>query len=959
MRTFRIAAFNGTFDLRGEEMRLALSDLAVDDPRIRMSGELSMDRRSPSVEVRLSGQTADIPSIRAAILALAGDVEDVRDVLDVVRGGALSGISFRARGRSPGDLADLRHFEARANLSGGTITVPGIDLTLTEVGGEASLSGGTLTGRSLSARLGNSSVREGTFRMGLEGRDPPFHVEAAAHADLAELQPLLRRLVPDDGFRREIDRIHGVKGTASGRLTLGERLSSIRPTVSISQIDFAGSYDRLPFPIAVRGGKGSYAGDRIEVTDLRGSLGQSTVSGLTGRVALGEIPQISIRGGTARVALGELYPWIASREGLREPLTPVRSVKGTADVSTLSCEGPLRDPGRWQFMAAGTVENLEVDASALPGPLTVPRGRFRVEPDAVSFTEVEAALLDTTCRGEGQLQGYRSGADRITASLQGTVGVEAATWAYARFGVPPSYAPKAPFTVARSTLSWEKSGGAAVVDAGLAWAGGPEISFSLRKTRDSLSVDPLVIRDRASDASVTLLLEPATAKIRYAGTLSRATVEKVAPIPVRPGQRLHGQLELLLDRKKPARSSARGTLEATDLTIPWEPLSPLVIRSISLSADGNRIGVGSSDLLWDNVPFSVAGGAQFGAETIVADLDISAGDIDFDRLLRSLHMERRPSPAGDAPAANKRPTDGAEISGGSPGFPIRGVLRLRADSVSYAEFTWRPVRATADIGEDSFRFIISEAALCGLSTPGTVTLDSAGTTVELSVSAAGAEVQATMACLSEKKVALTGTYDLAVRVAGKGTGDTLMRSFRGPAELTLKDGRIHQMTLLSRILNYLSVSEVLRGELPDLHKEGFRYRSLAIRGKLGDGKFLLEEATMDAPSMGMAANGEVDLVRRQANLQVLVSPFGTVDAVVRKIPVLGYILGGTLVSIPVAVRGSFDDLKVTPLEPSAVGKELLGIVGRTLKSPFHVISPILPGKREGEEPATAAPPPPQ
>jgi len=163
------------------------------------------------------------------------------------------------------------------------------------------------------------------------------------------------------------------------------------------------------------------------------------------------------------------------------------------------------------------------------------------------------------------------------------------------------------------------------------------------------------------------------------------------------------------------------------------------------------------------------------------------------------------------------------------------------------------------------------------------------------------------------------------------------------------------MTVLSRILNYLSVTEVLRGELPDLHKEGFRYRSLAIRGQVNDGKFQLEEATMDAPSMGMAANGEADFVRRQANLQVLVSPFGTVDAVVRKIPVLGYILGGTLVSIPVAVRGSFDDLKVTPLEPSAVGNELLGIVGRTLKAPVHVISPILPGKSSAGQETSPAP----
>ena len=101
---------------------------------------------------------------------------------------------------------------------------------------------------------------------------------------------------------------------------------------------------------------------------------------------------------------------------------------------------------------------------------------------------------------------------------------------------------------------------------------------------------------------------------------------------------------------------------------------------------------------------------------------------------------------------------------------------------------------------------------------------------------------------------------------------------------------------------------------------------------------------MDAPSMGIAATGEVDFMNRTEDLTVLVSPFGTVDAVVRKIPILRYILAGTLVTIPVAVRGDLSDPKVTPLDPAAVGEELLGIVGRTLKVPFRVISPILPGE---------------
>ena len=347
----------------------------------------------------------------------------VRDFVDRLAPGAVPWLGktvVSLRGTIETDR--FRTLQARATLTGSTITIPGIDLTLVDVGGEASLSGGILTGRGLSARLGNSRVREGTLRMGIGGGDPPFHAELPVDADLGELPPLLRRLVPDERFREEIDRIHGARGTASGRLTLGERLSSIRPTVALTSVNLDGKYDRIPFPITIRGGEVSYDGASFAVKDLRGSLGGSTVSGLTGRVDLGKTPAISIRGGTARIALEEVYPWIASLDGIRETVTPVRSVRGVAGIATLSCDGPLREPGEWRFEAGGSVENLEVDTSLLPGPVTIPRGRFRIRPEELSFTDVEASLLDTTCQGGVQLRGYTKGIDQVAASLHGDVG---------------------------------------------------------------------------------------------------------------------------------------------------------------------------------------------------------------------------------------------------------------------------------------------------------------------------------------------------------------------------------------------------------------------------------------------------------------------------------------------------------------------------------------------------------
>ncbi|MBI1815400.1 MAG: hypothetical protein HYR72_10510 [Deltaproteobacteria bacterium] len=62
-----------------------------------------------------------------------------------------------------------------------------------------------------------------------------------------------------------------------------------------------------------------------------------------------------------------------------------------------------------------------------------------------------------------------------------------------------------------------------------------------------------------------------------------------------------------------------------------------------------------------------------------------------------------------------------------------------------------------------------------------------------------------------------------------------------------------------------------------------------------------------------------------------------------RIPVISGILGGQLVSIPVAVSGSINNPVVTPLSPSAVGRELLGLMERTLSLPFQLIAPLWPG----------------
>jgi hypothetical protein len=98
--------------------------------------------------------------------------------------------------------------------------------------------------------------------------------------------------------------------------------------------------------------------------------------------------------------------------------------------------------------------------------------------------------------------------------------------------------------------------------------------------------------------------------------------------------------------------------------------------------------------------------------------------------------------------------------------------------------------------------------------------------------------------------------------------------------------------------------------------------------------------------MNMVGSGNINLPGMTMDLTLLAAPFTTVDAVVKHIPLIGEILGGTLITIPVRIKGPLSGPEVTTLPISAIGKGLLGMMTRTLTLPFKIIEPIIPKGRQ-------------
>jgi hypothetical protein len=115
---------------------------------------------------------------------------------------------------------------------------------------------------------------------------------------------------------------------------------------------------------------------------------------------------------------------------------------------------------------------------------------------------------------------------------------------------------------------------------------------------------------------------------------------------------------------------------------------------------------------------------------------------------------------------------------------------------------------------------------------------------------------------------------------------------------------------------------------------------IELGGEFEKGIFAFDTCSLDSPSLQMTCRGKVDVPNKEMEITILAAPLKTVDRIVKKLPVIGYVLGGTLISIPIKVEGPLDHPKVVPLSPEAVGKGTLEILKRTLQVPVKVLQPV-------------------
>ena len=276
-------------------------------------------------------------------------------------------------------------------------------------------------------------------------------------------------------------------------------------------------------------------------------------------------------------------------------------------------------------------------------------------------------------------------------------------------------------------------------------------------------------------------------------------------------------------------------------------------------------------------------------------------------------------------------------------------IKAEATALSWNDFVLNPVKATVDFAHDKIDVRITEALLCGIDSSGLLTIAGDDLTLDFNLEGKGLDVSSSYFCLTDGRVKMTGTFGFSSKITSHGEAGELINNMQGPLKMTFENGSVEQNKTLARTLEVLNVTEIVKGNLPDLNSSGFAYSTITVEGNLQGEKIVVDKFFMDGKTLDALGQGVLDFGEGTIDVELLAAPFKTVDTVVKYIPGVNYLLAGSLVSIPVSIKGKLADPKVEVMSVSSVGSSLLGLGERVIKSPIKLIELLTPGKDDNKE----------
>ncbi len=191
---------------------------------------------------------------------------------------------------------------------------------------------------------------------------------------------------------------------------------------------------------------------------------------------------------------------------------------------------------------------------------------------------------------------------------------------------------------------------------------------------------------------------------------------------------------------------------------------------------------------------------------------------------------------------------------------------------------------------------------------------------------------------AKKNILTDSTVNGTLEFAGKRWTTPFRKGIDGSVHLSSRNGKLWKFLLMSKIFSIVNIIS-----LNDLLETGMPYELLEGDFTIKDGVISSENLHLDGNSMRMSAYGEINMANWTIDAKLGLHPFVTIDKVITKIPIAGWIIGGkekSIINMYYEMKGPLKDPDVKLVPIKSLGEKILSILERTLETPLRAIEPI-------------------
>ncbi|MBK5276072.1 MAG: AsmA-like C-terminal domain-containing protein [Desulfuromonadales bacterium] len=189
---------------------------------------------------------------------------------------------------------------------------------------------------------------------------------------------------------------------------------------------------------------------------------------------------------------------------------------------------------------------------------------------------------------------------------------------------------------------------------------------------------------------------------------------------------------------------------------------------------------------------------------------------------------------------------------------------------------------------------------------------------------------------------VTGALNVQGDVTAR--GDSMLdikKTALGNIKLKLENGTLRKFNVLSKMFSILNVSQLLKFQLPDMVADGMPYKDITGSFAISDGVISTQDLFINSNAINISVLGKADMVREDLDFTIGVQPLQSVDKVVNRIPVVGWLLTGKgkdFLTVFFEAKGKWADPRVTAIPAKTIGKGVLNVFRRVFELPVRMFT---------------------